>query len=81
MVAWFFLLIVLLEGDANGSDEFEDTNGSTPLLVWIPLLAVDLASTAAIVAVYVWSLAWMVRQCDSGPNLFGSDPRAWADEA
>ena len=39
-----------------------------------------LAALAAILAVYVWALVWLVRQGQPGPNQHGPDPRAWNDE-
>ena len=50
---------------------------------WILLifaLALALVALAAILAVYVWALVWLVRQGQPGPNQHGPDPRALNDE-
>ena len=66
--------------------EFGEDGGSGSGLLstgWILLGGASLlalAALAAILAVYVWALVWLVRQGQPGPNQHGPDPRAWNDE-
>ena len=58
--------------------DFGSGSDSESLAVGLVALAVGfLISMAVTLGVFIWSVIWLVRQGQTGPNRFGPDPRAW----
>ena len=74
------LLVVFFAFGFGGENGFLVSQSAGSWILLIFALALSLVALAAILAVYVWALVWLVRQGQPGPNQHGPDPRAWNDE-
>lgn len=78
-MAWAFVVFVFLLGDPLLILGNTGPGAAGVLALWISVLAVTAVSGAAILAVHIWALVWLIRQGEAGPNRYGPDPRAWQD--
>ncbi len=79
-VAGLVLVVVFLAFGFGGDGGSGSGMSSTSWILLGGALLLSLVALAAILAVYVWALVWLVRQGQPGPNQHGPDPRAWNDE-
>ena len=78
MLAWLATATTLVIGTALaiGIEDNRDWPPVAEILSVLPFFMSLVVATAASLAVIVWSVIWMVRPSQPGPNRYGAEPRS-----
>ena len=79
-VVSLILFVVFFAFGFGGENGFWVGQSAGTWILLIFAFSLALAALAAILAVYVWALVWLVQQGNAGPNRHGPDPRWWNGE-